>query len=81
MSDNRRVYSTIRMALKQMYPSEPKGNVARMLKSLTALVSRIGLGESFKLPTIARIAPDRAMAASRIKRYSRWIQNDKFDLW
>jgi hypothetical protein len=79
MSDNRRVYSTIRMALKQMYPTEPKGNVARMLTTLAALVSGIVLGKSCQLPTIARKAPDGAMAASRIKRYSRWIQNERID--
>jgi len=79
MSDNRRVYRTIRVALKQMYPTEPKGNVARMLTTLAALVSGIVLGKSCQLPTIASKAPDRAMASSRIKRYSRWIQNQRID--
>ena len=36
MSDNRRVYRTIRMAMKQMFPTEPKGNFARMLTTLAA---------------------------------------------
>jgi hypothetical protein len=31
MSDNRRVYRTIRKAILQMYPSQPKGITARML--------------------------------------------------
>ena len=79
MGDNRRVYRTIRMALKQMYPTEPKGNLARMLTTLAALVSGIVLGKSCQLPTIARKAPDQAKADSRIKRYSRWIQNERVD--
>ena len=79
MSDNRRVYRTIRMTLKQMYPTEPKGNVARMLTTLAALVSGIVLGNSCQLPSIARKAPDGARADSRIKRYSRWIQNQRID--
>lgn len=79
VSDNRRVYRTIRMALKQMYPTEPKGNVARMLTTLAALVSGIVLGKSCQLPSIARKAPDQAKADSRIKRYSRWIQNERVD--
>jgi hypothetical protein len=79
VSDNRQVYRTIRMALKQMYPTEPKGNLARMLTTLAALVSGIVLGKSCQLPTIARKAPDRAKADSRIKRYSRWIQNERID--
>jgi hypothetical protein len=79
MSDNRRVYRTIRRAIKQMYPHEPKGNEVRMLTTLAAMVSGIVLGKSCQLPTIASKAPDRAMADSRIKRYSRWIQNERID--
>jgi hypothetical protein len=79
MSDNRRVNRTIRMALKQMYPTEPKGNLARMLTTLAALVSGMVLGKSCQLPAIARKAPDPAKADSRIKRYSRWIQNTRVD--
>src|SRR5512146_382496 len=79
MSDNRRVYRTIRDAIMQLYPGEPKGNTARMLTTLAALVSGIVLGKSCQLPTIARKAPDRAQADSRIKRYSRWIQNERVD--
>jgi len=79
VSDNRRVYRTIRQAIMQLYPGEPKGNTARMLTTLAALVSGIVLGKSCQLPTIARKAPDRAKADSRIKRYSRWIQNERIE--
>lgn len=79
MSDNRRVYRTIRMALKQLYPTEPKGNTGRMLTTLASLVSGIVLGKSYQLSTIARKAPDHAKADSRIKRYSRWVQNERID--
>jgi len=50
-----------------------------MLTTLAALVSGIVLGKSCQLPTIARKAPDRAKAESRVKRYSRWIQNERID--
>src|SRR5664279_4296915 len=79
MSDNRRVYITIKEAMKQLYPSEPKGNLARMLNTLAGMVSGIVLGKSCQLPTIARKAPDHAKADSRIKRYSRWVQNEHID--
>ncbi len=79
MSDSRRVYRTIRQAIMQLYPGEPKGNTARMLTTLAALVSGIVLGKSCQLPTIARKAPDHAKADSRIKRYSRWIQNERIE--
>lgn len=79
MSDNRRVYRTIKMAIQQLFPTEPKGNQVRMLTTLAALISGIVLGRSCQLPTIARKAPDQARADSRIKRYSRWIQNERVD--
>ncbi|MHB0988661.1 MAG: transposase [Bellilinea sp.] len=50
-----------------------------MLTTLAALVSGIVMGKSCQLPTIARKAPDPAKADSRIKRYSRWIQNERID--
>src|SRR4030066_1123129 len=79
MSDNRRVYRTIRTTMRQLFPTEPKGNQARMLTTLAAMVSGIVLGKSCQLPSIARKAPDHAKADSRIKRYSRWTQNERID--
>ena len=79
MSDNRRVYRTIRMAIKQLFPFEPKGNFARNLNTLAAMVAGIVQGKSCQLPTIARHTPDSAKPDSRIKRYSRWIQNERVD--
>jgi hypothetical protein len=79
MSDNRRVYRTIRTSMKQLFSVEPKGNQARMLTTLAAMVSGIVLGKSCQLPTIARKSPDQAKADSRVKRYSRWIQNKRVD--
>jgi hypothetical protein len=79
MSDNRRVYRTIRMAIQQLYPRKLSGNGVRMLTTLAALVSGIVQGKSCQLPTIARKAPDQAKADSRVKRYTRWIQNERVD--
>ncbi len=63
----------------QLYPGESKGNLARQLTILAALVSGIVMGKSCQLPTIARKAPDGAKVDSRIKRYSRCIQNERID--
>ena len=79
MSDNRRVYRTIEQAIMQLYPGQPKGNTVRMLTTLAALVTGIVLGKTCQLPTIARKAPDPARADSRVKRYTRWIQNERVD--
>lgn len=77
--DNRRVYRTIRMAMKQLFPTEPKGNFARMLTTLAAMVAGIVQARSCQLPAIARKTPDMAKADSRIKRYSRWVQNERIE--
>jgi hypothetical protein len=79
MGDNRRVNRTLRQAMMQLYPGEPKGNTARMLTTLAALVSGIVLGKSCQLPSIAKKTPDRASPESRVKRCSRWIQNERIE--
>ncbi len=77
MSDNRRVHRTIRKAMKQLFPTEPQGNFARHLNTLAALVAGIVQGKSSQLPTIASHAPESATAESRVKKYSRWLQNER----
>ena len=79
MSDNRRVYRTIRTSLRQLCPTEPKGNFARHLNTLAALVAGIVQAKNCQLPAIAQHAPEAAKAESRIKRYSRWIQNVRIE--
>jgi hypothetical protein len=77
--DNRRIYRTIRMAIKRLFPTEPKGNFARMLTTLAAMMAGIVQARSCQLPAIARKTPDQAKADSRIKRYSRWVQNERIE--
>jgi hypothetical protein len=79
MSDNRRVYRTIRTAIRQLYPDEPKRNFARNLNTLAGMITGIVQGKNCQLPAVARHAPDTAKAESRIKRYSRWIQNERVE--
>jgi len=76
MSDSRRVYRAIKQAVKQLYPSEPQGNVARHLNTLAGMVTGIVLGKSCQLPTLAAKAPDDSLVESRSKRFSRWLQNE-----
>lgn len=77
--DNRRVYRTIRMALKQLFPTEPKGNFARRLATLAGLVAGIVQARSCQLPAIARKTPDPTKADRRINRYSRWVQHGQVE--
>ena len=77
MSDNRRVYRTIRTALSQLFPYEPQGNFARNLDTLAGLVAGIVQGKSCQLPKIASHTPDETKPESRVKRYTRWIKNER----
>ena len=61
MSDNLRRYRTIRKAIMQLYPTEPQGNTARHLNTLTALVSGIVGSKRTNLPDIAGQIPDGSL--------------------
>ena len=75
MSDNLRRYRARKQALKQLYPKEPKGNLARHLNTLAGLISGIVGSKSTNLPHIASKVPDGTEPESRIKRFSRLIDN------
>ena len=76
MSDNLRRYRAIREALTQCYPGEMSGRMAQHLTTLAAFISGIVGSKSSQLPNIATKIPDRAKAESRVKRLSRWLDND-----
>jgi len=73
MSDNHQRYRSIRMALSQMYAAEPKGMDAKQLTVLACLISGIIGSRSTNYPKIANKVPDRTKLESRVKRYSRYI--------
>src|SRR2546428_325342 len=75
MSDNLRRYRAIRNALTQAYPAQPKGNVARHLHTLAALISGIAGRKSTQLPTIAAKVPNGTKPESRVNRFTRWVDN------
>ena len=75
MSDNLRRYRAIRDALRQGYPGQPTGTVARHLTTLAAMISGIVGSKSTHLPQIATKVPDRTQAESRVKRLTRWVRN------
>lgn len=77
MSDNRRVHLTMKRALKQLYPTEPQGNLARHLHTLAAMASGIVRSRSTNLPDIAGKIPDGTKKESRVKKFHRWIKNER----
>jgi hypothetical protein len=83
MSDNVRIYRAVRTALEQLYPTEPHGNLARHLNTLAGLVSGIVGSRRTNLPDLAKHAPDSTKPESRVKRFSRWVDNEgiEFDTY
>ena len=83
MSDSRRQYRAIKKAMKQLYPEEPRGNLARHLETLVFMISGIIGGKSCQLPKIASQVPGEVHPDSRTKQLSRWVQNENvtFDLY
>ncbi|HEY5870977.1 MAG TPA: IS4 family transposase [Candidatus Tectomicrobia bacterium] len=77
MSDNLRRYRAIREALTQGYPGELHGRGMRHLTTLAALISGIVGGKSTQLPHIATKVPDGTKPESRVKRFTRWLDNDR----
>ena len=77
MSDNLRRYRAICHALTQAYPTPPTGHFARHLQTLAALISGIVGGKSTQLPHIATKVPDGRKPESRVKRFARWLDNDR----
>lgn len=77
MSDNRRRYRAVKDAIKGLYPTEPTGNAARHLHTLAAMISGIVGGKSVNLPHIASKVPDRTKPESRVKKYYRWLTNER----
>src|SRR5579875_731425 len=80
MSDNLRRYCAILVALKQLYPTEPTGNLARHLSTLAALVCGIVGSRKCHLPAVAGktadgSSPKDGRRESRAKRFTRWLQN------
>jgi len=76
MNDNAKRYRAIRKALDKPYPTQPQGNLARQLNTLAALISGIIGSQRSNLPEIASKVPDGAKPESRVKRFSRWLQNE-----
>jgi len=79
MSDNVRRYRSILKSLQNLYPAEPRGNVARHLMTLAAMMSGIIGSRSCQLPAIASKTADLRKVDSRIRRFIRWLKNDHID--
>ena len=79
MSDNRRRFVAIHKAIKKLYPIEPRGNLARHLNTLAMLISGIVASKRTHLPAIANKVPTLTKVESRVKRFSRWVLNERIN--
>ena len=77
MSDNLRRDRAICQALTQASPTPPTGHFARHVQTLAALISGIVGGKSTQLPHIATKVPKGSKPESRVKRFARWLDNDR----
>ena len=76
MSDSRQVHRAIKQAVKQLYPEEARGNLARHLETLAGMVTGIVLAKSCQLPKLASKIPGDIHPDSQVKQISRWVQNE-----
>jgi hypothetical protein len=79
VSDNLRRYRAILKALVQLHPGNPTGRQARHLQTLAGLISGIVGSRRVNLPAVAAKVPDGTKPDSRVKRFSRWLQNEGID--
>ena len=77
MSDNLRRYRAIRDALTPWYPGQPTSTVVRHLTTLAALISGTVGSQSTPLPSVATKIPAGTKPESRVKRCTRWLDNDR----
>ncbi len=75
MSDNVRRFQAVRTALTQYYPQTDSKRHHRHLTTLAGMVAGIVAAGSSHLPKMAQKAPDKTKTESRVKRFSRFIQN------
>lgn len=76
MSDNLHRYRAIREALIQGYPGELHGRSVRHLTTLAAFISGMVGSKRTQLPHIATKVPDKTKPESRVKRLTRWLDNE-----
>jgi hypothetical protein len=79
MGDNLRRYRAIKKGLRQLYPKTVEGNQARHMNTLAALISGIVGSRRVNLPEIASKVPDGTKRESRVKRFTRWLQNERIN--
>ncbi|HMB91570.1 MAG TPA: transposase [Rhodothermales bacterium] len=80
MSDNVRRFQAVRSRLLKDYPGSPSKRRTRHLSTLAGLVAGIVAAGSTHLSKVAQKAPDQTKTESRVKRFSRFIDNKRITM-
>ncbi len=80
MHNYKEIYRKVREFMKNFYFTEPVGNLARNLNTLTAMITGILIGKETQLPKIALNVPEPIAAPSIEKRIKRLIINDSVNV-
>jgi len=80
MSDNLKRYRAISAGLKQFFPRRLTPRQAQHFQVMAAMINGIGGSRRMQLPAMADKFPCSAQRASRVKRFTRWLQNDAIEL-
>jgi hypothetical protein len=79
MGDKRRRFRAIKKALMKLYPFTPTGNLARRMNTLAYLISGMVGARHVHLRRVAGQVPDGTKKESRIKRFARWLGNERIE--
>jgi hypothetical protein len=77
MSDSFSRFKIILNSLKALHPNLPQGNEYRHLVTLSAMINGIIGSKSCQLSLVALKAPFTSKPDSMVKKFSRWLQNEK----
>jgi hypothetical protein len=79
MGDNHHTYRRIITSLRQLYPKKLTGRQAQHMNTLAGAVNGIVRSGKSHLKAMAKKSPDKSKVESRIKRTSRFLQNEQVD--
>ena len=79
MCDNMRRFRSIKKELMKLLPSKPVGNFARHLETMAFIISGIIASQSCNLPKKAIKVADLRKPESRVRSFSRWLNNERID--
>ena len=80
MSDNLKRYRAISAGLKQFFPGRLTPRQAQHFQVMAGMINGIVGSRKVQLPAMADKFPSSAQRESRIKRFSRWLQNDAIQM-